>query len=818
MKDNNSGIDTTSGSSSYNNSPELEEQKNTASNKRLAETGVKGLSTAAGTYLGGAEGAKIGAKVGDAINKSAIGDKLTTSVGNSLTKLNRNSVGGQVLQKTTNSLADSGTLDAADSTIDMAAGGSSKSPINNSIGSNNAGSISVGTSNNPYDNSSSSYRNKQGPKGVSSSKKLNKQNSSHLNSQRSGFNTSMSQASLSSNDDLVTQDTENTSEEDEEVSSNLEKKEQEVSFGTQQKKKDEKRNVVFVVTLILKVLTISLLIIIIFFLPVLLIVSLIGAIVGIFGENRNGVFCINEPTCDQVIIEDGPNQGTYTLDEYLVGAVNYYFKDYKNEDVYAAMGIVIHQDLIRNSNKTDGGATCTISSTNNYPEIDYIDMSNPNEDISEEDLTNEEKKEHRKIISQVTSYVSKTFQNYNNPSLEEVDYTALHNGNITDIIKNYLKLNVDDFEIVEICDKKEKFYINSCNSVEIIEGDFAGEIISFDDYIAGVVSREVGGFNDLEVYKAFAVAARSYLLSHVRPSNGVCKVSNTTNFQTYRPTTDSLIYQAVKKTNGQVLMKNDNVVNTMYDAFCWNEKDDNYFTLIQQNQKIPAFWVLENVNSIYYSNRCGQGENKGHGQGMSQYGSYYLATALGYDYNQILNYYYGAVLASTTDNDSEGSGQIVIIDGQTASKEGYIIPLASFFRITGEATVNGQGGYCGSGFKHRGMDLAAPSGTPIYSAHDGVIINGSSCGDWSYGNCVKIANSDGTVSLYAHMSETMGLGNGTSVAAGQQIGKVGSTGNSTGPHLHYEMRRADTWSWNDIINPRSYLPLDEVGIGYCGRP
>jgi murein DD-endopeptidase MepM/ murein hydrolase activator NlpD len=86
---------------------------------------------------------------------------------------------------------------------------------------------------------------------------------------------------------------------------------------------------------------------------------------------------------------------------------------------------------------------------------------------------------------------------------------------------------------------------------------------------------------------------------------------------------------------------------------------------------------------------------------------------------------------------------------------------------------------------HRGMDIPAPLGTPIYAAADGIV---STKAHWSYGTCVKISHSSSLVTIYGHMSaRAAGITDGALVTKGQLIGYVGSTGNSTGNHLHFEV-------------------------------
>ena len=87
---------------------------------------------------------------------------------------------------------------------------------------------------------------------------------------------------------------------------------------------------------------------------------------------------------------------------------------------------------------------------------------------------------------------------------------------------------------------------------------------------------------------------------------------------------------------------------------------------------------------------------------------------------------------------------------------------------------------------HRGTDFAAPMGTPIMASGNGIVKKAGWCGGG--GNCVKIRHNSIYQTVYAHMSKfARGIKNGVRVKQGQTIGYVGSTGKSTGPHLHYEV-------------------------------
>lgn len=96
---------------------------------------------------------------------------------------------------------------------------------------------------------------------------------------------------------------------------------------------------------------------------------------------------------------------------------------------------------------------------------------------------------------------------------------------------------------------------------------------------------------------------------------------------------------------------------------------------------------------------------------------------------------------------------------------------------------------------HKGIDIGAAYGTPIHAAMDGVVAMAGRAG--GYGNFVKLAHSGGLATGYGHMSR-IAVRSGTRVSRGQIIGYVGSTGLSTGPHLHYEV-----WRNGAAINPKA---------------
>ncbi|WP_163687563.1 M23 family metallopeptidase [Mycolicibacterium gadium] len=102
------------------------------------------------------------------------------------------------------------------------------------------------------------------------------------------------------------------------------------------------------------------------------------------------------------------------------------------------------------------------------------------------------------------------------------------------------------------------------------------------------------------------------------------------------------------------------------------------------------------------------------------------------------------------------------------------------------------------GVLHGGIDIANAIGTPILAASDGIVIDAGPQG--GYGNWVKLRHADGTVTLYGHLS-AWNVDIGQRVWAGDQIAKMGNTGNSTGPHLHFEVLLNGT----DRVDPVGWL-------------
>ncbi|MFE7481187.1 M23 family metallopeptidase [Streptomyces sp. NPDC012600] len=144
---------------------------------------------------------------------------------------------------------------------------------------------------------------------------------------------------------------------------------------------------------------------------------------------------------------------------------------------------------------------------------------------------------------------------------------------------------------------------------------------------------------------------------------------------------------------------------------------------------------------------------------------------------------------------------------QTGSSEstgsGWTAPLANA-QVTTQYRASGSS--WSSGY-HTGSDFRAASGTPIRAIGPGTVVSAGWSG--SYGNEVVIKHEDGMYSQYAHQS-SLSVSAGQTVTGGQQIGLSGSTGNSTGPHLHFEVRTGP--GYGSDVDPVAYLRQHGVSL------
>ena len=156
-----------------------------------------------------------------------------------------------------------------------------------------------------------------------------------------------------------------------------------------------------------------------------------------------------------------------------------------------------------------------------------------------------------------------------------------------------------------------------------------------------------------------------------------------------------------------------------------------------------------------------------------------------------------------------GSGDNVAAYSSPIPQRGISVP--SRMPLEGAQLTSGYGmrthPVLGGRRQHAGIDLAAPTGTPIYATADGIIGRA----DWfsSYGLFISINHGASMETRYAHLSR-LAVAAGDNVKKGDLIGYVGSTGRSTGPHLHYEVRVDGV-----AVNPIPYMVESEAQLAYA---
>lgn len=298
-----------------------------------------------------------------------------------------------------------------------------------------------------------------------------------------------------------------------------------------------------------------------------------------------------------------------------------------------------------------------------------------------------------------------------------------------------------------------KYGVN-CETIVVVDADqkkYNGKV-DYEEYIAGVVAAEYNIIVDYEYYKFASILARTKTQKEI---TNECTVSGNSTFQKYMDIKDSenkaTIEEAIKMTYGVVAVKGEELIT------------------VKPVQKAKTKSLLEK----------------------------------GYSYEELIKEFYGQDVVITKNN--------VVLVGIN----GFVNPTSAIYctspfgpRIHPET---------GEDDFHNGLDIALPYGEEdkaIYATNDGVVVaveknitQINDC-DYGYGNYVKIEHDDGMTTLYAHMkygSIKSTITVGYEVQQGEQIGIMGSTGCSTGEHLHYEITKD-----GNRIDPVEYIDLSDL--------
>ena len=166
--------------------------------------------------------------------------------------------------------------------------------------------------------------------------------------------------------------------------------------------------------------------------------------------------------------------------------------------------------------------------------------------------------------------------------------------------------------------------------------------------------------------------------------------------------------------------------------------------------------------------------------------TYEIVTRNGVEFSKIAT---GEVVTKEPVNEETTVGTMINVQQSNGASSNQSVSAGSYIW-----PVGGTGGYISWHFMdegHTGLDIAAPSGTPIYAATSGTVIKAQTSLT-GYGKLIVIQNDDGYLTYYAHCSY-IGVSVGQKVAQGEFIGEVGTTGFSTGNHLHFEVRDGKTY-------------------------
>lgn len=617
-------------------------------------------------------------------------------------------------------------------------------------------------------------------------------------------------------------------------------------------------------------------IILVIALVMILISTVITLLVSFFqyGKEEDGTVCYTTPSCNQIVIKSEEGDKTYSLEDYIAGAiVNYYDHDSYavpdadvDQNLLKAFSVIIHSDIAAYSDYEYTTETCTVTDNSRFKDI-YTPNIDENQDIendnnsentdntatdettdSSTEQTEEELEKQKKdkyytqaktaatsVISEVVDIYTQRIDIFYDGYIDIINTAYNIQGDYKSIAREYIKNSPDYSEVIND-------NITSEGSADDTTDDNDGEPIGiypvcgfsksnqdntttpivFANDICSTVHINSGsnkGDHTIEEFIAGAVYGEIGSWSNYPELLKAQAVAARTYLVGRSRVENGVCYIDV---GGDTLGYKADAPQVIIDAVKATEGEylmKNGKRLTAAESQFDALCIedgyVTNTTSEYYT--------------LCQKGQKILKSWLNPKLTNSLEFYYGhkhgigmSQYGAYYLAREEGKNYKEILkyyydaDVSIVSSKDYIMPINTFKRITGETT-----GRCRAGEKHKGIDFSADVGTPIYAAHSGVVVRVYDNGDNCYPNCdstagvgigFKIDHQDGTYSMYMHMSQRIDLHKGDTVTAGQLIGYVGNTGSSDGAHLHFGLFDATTGS---VLNPRDYLPLDEKGYGVC---
>ena len=368
----------------------------------------------------------------------------------------------------------------------------------------------------------------------------------------------------------------------------------------------------------------------------------------------------------------------------------------------------------------------------------------------------------------------------------------------------------------------------------------SGQCYDLETYVAGVVAGESGWFsgtyytpNYKEQWKAQAVAARTYALAR----SDWCKnpIGTTDSTQVLDANSPQLeeIKEAISETQGQVITYEGEIFWTEFDSFYMSnnfhcDSEECYATYIKKG---PTDALSTEAHEIASYAKWRSGFGGGHGRGMSQFGAAYLADK-GWKYEDILKHYYVDNIELSFIGGTTEAGEFtneLLFPLAVNSKTGTCVSAGNYYSYPD--SYHGAVDIAG-----KNMGYANPTEIQVIASIGGTItqlVNNQNCSDTRWpnedtslpritgctGNYMKILVTDSNSQWYNYTftyfhfdSIDPNLSVGDTVEKGQFLGFMGSTGNSTGYHLHFDIKNPDGSHFNSTPVPDYVTNLIET---YC---